>query len=67
MIGSRVSIGVGGRGRYGGWGRSVFNNDYFTDTALVVNFLYFAVADGILVGPLALAGYDLGSGHDCGI
>lgn len=53
--------------RYGGRRRGVFNDDYLADTAFVVDLLHFAVADGVLVGPFALAGDDGGSGHDGGI
>lgn len=53
--------------RYGGWRWSVFNNDYFTHSAFVVDFLDFAVADCELVGSLSLAGDDWGGGHHCEI
>ena len=58
---------MGGGGGYGGGRRSILNYDDLADTALVVNFLYFAVADCVLVGSLALARDEWGGGHHCGI
>ena len=52
-----------GSGRSRRWGRSVVDDDDFSESAFTIDLMHFGVADGVLVGALALAGGDWGRGE----
>ena len=67
LVRGGIEGGVGGRrGGDGRWRRSVFDHYDLAQTACVVDLLDLAVADGVLVCPLALACRHGGRGHDTG-
>lgn len=51
----------------GGRGRCVFDDDNLTQPTCAVDFLYFAVGNSVLVGPLALARGDWRGVHGGGM